>query len=103
MDVHDLLTHIKKYWNFSIELYKRSEYSLATFFAITTLEEVGKLHISDKEDKTGEFDLQKEFLNHNKKYYESALSLLETENLNKYGMNTTERIDNIEIPEIFII
>jgi AbiV family abortive infection protein len=37
--------HLEKYWSLSARLFQDAEFALATFFAITLIEEVGKVII----------------------------------------------------------
>ena len=63
----EVKNHFEKYWKLSIKFFEGSDFALASFFAITLMEEVGKLTMmrfdpSKKQLKKAGFYL------HNKKY-----------------------------------
>jgi AbiV family abortive infection protein len=59
--------HLYKYWNLSKGFFLKEDSALATFFAITLMEELGKLAILNQENISGVFD-KKSFFDHEKKY-----------------------------------
>lgn len=59
--------HLYKYWNLSKGFFLKENSALATFFAITLMEELGKLVILNQENISGVFD-KKSFFDHEKKY-----------------------------------
>lgn len=42
---NDARLHLIKYWNLSVSFFEEADYALASFFAITLMEEVGKVII----------------------------------------------------------
>jgi len=67
--------HFRKYWNLSVRFFKEEDYPLATFFAITLIEEVGKIVILGNHSLSGELD-KKGFRDHRKKYSYAVLHIL---------------------------
>jgi AbiV family abortive infection protein len=63
----DSRKHLEKYWQFSMERFRAADYALAAFFAITLIEEVGKVAILEGASLGGEID-RKSFYNHAEKY-----------------------------------
>jgi len=59
--------HYEKYWRLSRERFASGDYALAAFFAITLIEEVGKVVILEAA-LTGDAEAKKEFRNHQSKY-----------------------------------
>jgi len=68
-----LFKHLEKYWEICKNYYEDSEFCLSTFFAITVLEEVGKLHLLAMEDMRREL---KGFRNHKEKYDQAMFTLM---------------------------
>ncbi|ADZ09770.1 hypothetical protein Metbo_1540 [Methanobacterium lacus] len=71
----DVKNHFEKYWKLCIKFFEDSEYQLASFFAITLIEEIGKLSIIRNKSLGGSFD-DKGFYNHHKKYIYAAFDNL---------------------------
>jgi len=68
--------HLEKYWGLSRRFFQEGDYALASFFAISLIEEVGKIIILGNEDITGKFDKQA-FYRHQSKYiYAVSTTLL---------------------------
>ena len=59
--------HLEKYWRLSVRFFEESDFALAAFFAITLIEEVGKVIILGNKVLGAELD-KKGFYNHRKKY-----------------------------------
>lgn len=59
--------HLEKYWQLSVKLFEELDYALASFFAITLIEEVGKIIILGNKSLGAELD-KKGFYNHSSKY-----------------------------------
>ena len=70
-----VLTHLDKYWSLARDFYEQGEYPLASFFAITLIEEVGKLiiihniYVFRNQDK-------KDFYDHKIKYAQAIMMTL---------------------------
>lgn len=68
--------HLEKYWKLSQRFFQEGDYALSTFFAISLIEEVGKIIILRNNKLTGKMD-KKAFRNHEQKYsyavYETLL------------------------------
>ena len=59
--------HLEKYWSLCRRFFEESEYALAAFFAITLIEEVGKVIILGNKNLTGKLE-KKALHNHRRKY-----------------------------------
>ncbi|NOY89238.1 MAG: AbiV family abortive infection protein [FCB group bacterium] len=59
--------HLEKYWQLSVQFFKKPDFALAAFFAITLIEEVGKVIILGNKEFGAKLD-KKGFYNHRKKY-----------------------------------
>jgi len=68
--------HLDKYWRISRRFFEEGDFTLASFFAITLIEEVGKVIILGNRQISGKLD-KKSFYNHQRKYaYAVGLTLL---------------------------
>jgi AbiV family abortive infection protein len=63
----DSRTHLEKYWQFGVARFRADDFALAAFFAITLIEEVGKVVILGNASLGAELD-EKGFYNHPAKY-----------------------------------
>lgn len=54
MQTEQKLNHLYKYWRLSIRFFNERDFALASFFAITLIEEVGKIIILGNEALSGE-------------------------------------------------
>ena len=63
----DSRRHLQKYWQLSVDRFRASDFALATFFAITLIEEVGKVVILEDASVGAELD-RKGFYDHAEKY-----------------------------------
>jgi len=63
----DSRRHLEKYWQLSVERFRAADSALAAFFAITLIEEVGKVVILGNASLGAELD-RKGFRNHAEKY-----------------------------------
>lgn len=97
-----LRNHLLKYWTLSREFYERADYPLASFFAITLIEEVGKVVIYGNFKLTGQFD-KKAFRNHPQKYaYAAAYTLLVNSRVSSiYGPDEQRFAKWVKTEEIF--
>jgi len=59
--------HLERFWQLSLRFFHESDYALATFFAITLIEEVGKIVILGNAALGSELDA-KGFRDHPRKY-----------------------------------
>ena len=59
--------HFEKYWCLSRERFNAGDFALATFLAITLIEEVGKIVIL-QDAKLGDLTAKRDFRNHRSKY-----------------------------------
>jgi len=59
--------HLDKYWQLSRHFFRESDFALAAFFAITLIEEVGKVIIVANAQLGAEID-KKAFYDHRRKY-----------------------------------
>ena len=59
--------HLERYWHLSVRFFHESDYALATFFAITLIEEIGKIIILANAKLRSELD-RKGFYDHRRKY-----------------------------------
>ncbi|MFQ5962879.1 MAG: AbiV family abortive infection protein [Candidatus Scalinduaceae bacterium] len=59
--------HLEKYWLLARRFYEKNDFALASFFAITLIEEVGKIIILGNKDLSGKLD-KRSFYNHEQKY-----------------------------------
>jgi len=67
--------HLERYWSLARQFFEEGNYPLASFFAITLIEEVGKVIILGNKDISSELD-QKGFYDHRRKYtYAVAMTL----------------------------
>lgn len=84
----EIKNHLNKYWNLSQEFFERCDFALASFFAITLIEEVGKLSIIRIENMGGQVK-NKIFYNHEKKYFLAVMdNLFENSRVTRiYGKN----------------
>ena len=60
-------SHLEKYWILARRFFEQDDFALASFFAITLIEEVGKVIILGNKDLSGRLD-RKSFYRHEKKY-----------------------------------
>jgi AbiV family abortive infection protein len=67
--------HLEKYWRLSRQFYEQGDHSLAAFFGITLMEEVGKVVILGNYQLGSDLD-QKSFYNHRKKYMYAVYSTI---------------------------
>jgi len=67
--------HLEKYWHLSVKSFDEGDYALATFFATTLIEEVGKVAILGNRALSGELD-KKGFRDHRKKYAYAVFTTL---------------------------
>src|SRR4051812_203330 len=67
--------HLNKYWRLSRQFFNDGDFALAAFFAITLIEEVGKVIILGNQTLSGELD-KKGFRNHRTKYTYAVFSTL---------------------------
>ena len=75
----DVITHLEKYFNLSRTYFTKSDYPLAAFFAITTIEETSKVLILEGrslEDRHGK-ELVKEARSHQNKYLWAMINLID--------------------------
>lgn len=63
----DSRRHLQKYWQLSVDRFHVADFALAAFFAITLIEEVGKVAILELANVGAELD-KKGFYNHAEKY-----------------------------------
>src|SRR5260370_833349 len=59
--------HLEKYWRLSRERFDAGDFAMATFLAITLIEEVGKVVILE-DARMGNLTAKKHFRNHQSKY-----------------------------------
>ncbi len=59
--------HLEKYWQLSVRFFRESDFALAAFFAITLIEEIGKVVILGNARLGAELD-KKGFYDHRRKY-----------------------------------
>lgn len=71
----DARRHLEKYWRFSTERFWARDFALAAFFAITLIEEVGKVVILGDAKLGAEID-KKAFYDHRSKYRYAVYSTL---------------------------
>lgn len=67
--------HLEKYWARARESFEARDYPLAAFFAITLIEEVGKVVVLGNAKLSGELD-RKAFRSHTAKYAHAVYSTL---------------------------
>lgn len=67
--------HLEKYWILSVRFFEEGDFALATFFATTLIEEVGKVVILGNKTISGELD-KKGFRDHRKKYVYAVFTTL---------------------------
>jgi AbiV family abortive infection protein len=67
--------HLKKYWSRASDSFKAGDFPLAAFFAITLIEEVGKVVVLGTATLSGELD-RKAFRDHREKYAYAVYSTL---------------------------
>lgn len=70
-----VLQHLERYWQLACRSYNESDWPLATFFAITLIEEVGKVVIMGNAKLGAELD-RKSFYRHEEKYVYAVYSTL---------------------------
>lgn len=75
MQPQKIRIHLLKYWERSKSAFAANDFPLATFLAITLIEEVGKIIILGNEKLGGELD-KKGLSNHKKKYMHAVYSAL---------------------------
>ncbi|MGF7119333.1 AbiV family abortive infection protein [Methanobacterium oryzae] len=100
----DVKRHYDKYWKLSIKFFEESDFALASFFAITLIEEVGKLTIMRIESLGGKFD-KKGFYNHHQKYrYAAYDNLIVNSRVTRiYGNDESKFAELIKKDELFKI
>jgi len=59
--------HLERYWHLARRFFEEGDLALAAFFAITLIEEVGKIVILGNKDLSGRLD-ERGFFNHQRKY-----------------------------------
>jgi len=64
---NDAKDHLEKYWKLARRFFEEGDPALAAFFAITLIEEVGKIIILGNRDLSGSLD-KRAFFNHPQKY-----------------------------------
>lgn len=67
MQPENINSHLRKYWHTSVRCFEEQDYPLACFFAITLIEEVGKVIILGYKELGGKLDT-KGFRDHKTKY-----------------------------------
>ena len=67
--------HLNSYWQRSKDAFKSKDYPIAAFFAITLIEEIGKIVILGKEKIEAKLD-KKAFRDHRKKYIYAVYSAI---------------------------
>jgi AbiV family abortive infection protein len=94
--------HLEKYWGLSQRFFQEGDYALATFFAISLIEEVGKIIVLGNENVTGNFDKQA-FYRHQSKYiYAVSTTLLINSRVSRiYGENENHFAKWFREEEIF--
>lgn len=75
----DVIAHLEKYFDLSKTQFTEGDYALATFFAITTIEEAAKLLILEAKSPEGidSKELQKVARNHRSKYFSALMNLID--------------------------
>ncbi|MBD2016857.1 AbiV family abortive infection protein [Microcoleus sp. FACHB-53] len=67
--------HLEKYWRLSQRFFQEGDYALSTFFAISLIEEVGKVIILGNKKVSGKLD-KKAFYKHQNKYIYAVYTTL---------------------------
>jgi len=67
--------HLERYWQLSMRFFHESDFALAAFFAITLIEEVGKIIVLGNARLGSELD-RKGFYDHRRKYAYAVYSTL---------------------------
>ena len=100
----EAIQHLEKYWRLSSRFFEESDYALSAFFAITLIEEVGKIIILGNEELGAELD-KKGFYSHCKKYaYAVYTTLLVNSRVSRnYGVEESRFAKWFREEELFSI